>query len=48
MKRSHIIATGIAIAVTGWILSGQVGGRQSPDTAPAAAAEPGCSLSLLD
>lgn len=40
MKRSYIIATGIAIAVTGWILSGQVGGRQSPDTEPAAAAEP--------
>ena len=44
MKRSYIIAAGIAIAVTGWILSGQVGGCQAPDTAPAAAAEPAVKL----
>ena len=44
MKRSYVIAAGIAMAVTGWILSGQVGGRQAPDTAPAAAAEPAAKL----
>ncbi|MDP6774848.1 MAG: efflux RND transporter periplasmic adaptor subunit, partial [Rhodospirillales bacterium] len=44
MRRSYVIAAGIAMAVTGWILSGQVGGRQSPDTAPAAAAEPEAKL----
>jgi len=40
MKRSYIIAAGIAVAVTSWILSGQLGGRQAPDASPAAAAEP--------
>lgn len=40
MKRSYLIAAGIAIAVAAWILSGQVGSRQSVETSspPAKAA----------
>jgi membrane fusion protein, multidrug efflux system len=31
MKSSHIIAAGMAIAVTGWILSGQIGEGRTPE-----------------
>jgi len=38
MKRSYLVAALMAVAATGWILSGQVGGKaQAPDAKPVAA-----------